>query len=156
MAKNASVETTVYSNLDDKTLIAEWDKTAKYAATWKYKEAALREEVVKRIFANDITAGTYNYELGLGYKLKCVKKDTYTPVTKKTNPDDITINDALQRIGEMGNEGKFIVGRIIKWKPELSLTEYKNLSDDMKKIITDALIIKPAMPTLEIIEPKKR
>lgn len=155
MARNALVDTDDYTKFNDEQLIAHWHKTAQLAATWKAKEAALREEVVNRIFANNVMAGTYNYELGQGYKLKCVRKDTYKPVTK-VNGEGITISDALQRIRELGNEGNFIADRIIKWNPELSITEFKQSPDNIKKIILDAVIIKPAMPTLEVIEPKRK
>lgn len=157
MAKlNASVDTDDFSQFTDDDLIAQWHKTQGLAQTWKLKEAALREECVRRIFSSSVAAGTYNHELGKGYKLKCVRKDTYTPVMKKTNPDDLTITEALVKIRELGNEGTFIADRIIKWKPDLSLTEFKQAPENIKKIILDAVIVKPAMPTLEVVEPKKK
>lgn len=158
MAKaNASVtDADDYTQFNDQQLVAHWHKTQGIANTWKLKEAALREECVRRIFSNDTAAGTYNIELGQGYKLKCVRKDTYTPITKKTNPDDVTISEALQKIRGLGNEGAFIADRLVKWKPELSLTEYKQSPENIQKIILDAIVIKPAMPTLEVVEPKKK
>lgn len=153
--ENASVDTE-YAQFNDQQLVAHWQRTQGLAATWKAKESALREEVVRRLFANQVQAGTYNYELGHGYKLKCIKKDTYTPVTKVVNPTDVTITQALQKIKDLGNEGEFIATRIVKWKPELSLTEFKQAPENIKQIILDAIVIKPAMPTLEIVEPKKK
>lgn len=156
MAKeDASVEIDDYSKFNDQQLIAHWHKTQGLAATWKQKEVGIREEVVRRLFAEKPT-GTHNYDLGKGYILKCVKKETYTPIVKKTLPDDVTITEALQKIRTLGNEGSFIADRIVKWKPELSLTEFKQAPDNIKNLILDAIVIKPAMPTLEVVEPKKR
>ena len=92
MAKeNASVEIDDYSKYNDEQLIVHWHKTQQLAATWKYKEAALREEVVRRMFSNDKTAGTHKHELGKGYVLKCVMKDTYTVHAKDVEEGSIAI-----------------------------------------------------------------
>lgn len=55
-----------------------------------------------------------------------------------------------------GEAGELIAERLIKWTPELSLTEYKQLSDKYRKIIDDVITASEGMPTLEIVEPKAK
>lgn len=145
---NASVENEDFSQFSDDMLIAQWHKTAGIAATWKAKEAAMREEVVRRVF-KDNAAGTYNRELGKGYVLKCTKKETFKVV-------ETAINPTLDKIRALGNEGTFLAARLIKWKPEFAKSEFNKAPENVQKLILEAIEIKPAMPTLEIVEPKKR
>jgi hypothetical protein len=145
MAMNASSET---ANINDLELYALWSKTQAILQTYKQKETELRTEIVKRSFAEAPT-GTTNIELPKGFVLKCVKKVNY-------NVDQKSVNAALAEIQKLGNEGQFIAGRLIKWKAELSLTEYKLCPSTVKAIIDNVVTIVPAMPTLEIVEPKKK
>jgi hypothetical protein len=142
---NASSETADMSDLD---LYALWSKTQGLAATFKQKEAELRTEIVKRSFAESPN-GTTNVNLPKGFVLKCVKKVNY-------NVDQKEVTAALNEIQKLGNEGQFIAGRLIKWKAELSLTEYKLAPANVKSVIDRVITIVPAMPTLEIVEPKKK
>jgi hypothetical protein len=147
MAMNASSET-ISSSMSDLELYTLWHKTQGILQTYKQKESELRTEIVRRSFDTAPT-GTTNISLPKGFVLKCVKKVNY-------NVDQKNIKVALAAIAKLGNEGEFIAGRLIKWKAELSLTEYKQIPDSVKKIIDGAITIVPAMPTLEIVEPKKK
>lgn len=42
---------------------------------------------------------------------------------------------------------------LVRYKPTLNTKLYKELSDEQKKVFDEALIIKPAAPVLELIEP---
>lgn len=103
--------------------------------------------------------GTENFELGNGYKLKGVASINYTLDHKPVEGGgDTALEKALDAIDKIGNEGSFIGERLVKWKPELSVSEYKSLAADspIKKAIDAVLTTKPGSPTLEIIEPKAK
>jgi len=130
--------------------ILEWRAAQAALALAKEQEAALRAEVVALAFADHKDEGTENVELGNGWKLKAVFKIGYT----LDNKDD-AVDKALSKIEKAGGEGEFIAGRLVKWKPELSVSEYKKLPDKFRKIIDAVLTTKPGTPSLELIEPKK-
>lgn len=129
------------------TALAEWQaaKTALDAA--KEAEMQLREQVGKLAFPNP-TEGTQSLDLGDGWSIKLVHKMNYTLASNDE------VDDALTRISNMNNEGKFLAERIVSWKPSLSLSEYRELEPQYKSVIDKVLTIKPAAPTLEIKPPK--
>jgi hypothetical protein len=166
MAINASNQSTEQTNvdpdiisMDDNTLLVAWNKTQGILQTYKVKEHVLRTEIVRRKFST-AGKGTHTIDLPKGFKLKCVKKLNYRVNAKE-------VKDALAEIANLGNEGVFVADRLIKWQPELSLTEYNeitkrctgkadNNADKIKAYIDNVLTISDAMPTLEIVEPKHK
>lgn len=147
VSENASVDSDTLK-LNDNDLLVQWNKTQGILQTYKLKEQELRLEIVRRKFET-APIGTTNFDLPKGFKLKCVKKQTY-------RVDTAEVETALDEIRKLGNEGVFIANRLIKWKPELSLTEYKQIPEKVKAIIDKVLTISDAMPTLEIVEPKRK
>jgi hypothetical protein len=114
-------------------------------------EMAARKEVVAAFpFDADKDEGTQNIDLANGWKLKVVKKLNYT----LNNKEDAT-DRALEKLEKLGAEGVFVAERLVKWKPELSISEYRKLTDQYKSIIDAVLTTSPGAPSLSLIEPKK-
>jgi hypothetical protein len=123
----------------------------------KETEAQLRRELVAFVADPNKISGTENIELGNGYKLKAVKKINYTFVSNKEGIDVAdAVDDVLTEIENLGADGKFIAERLVKWKPELSLSEYKLLDAKCKALIDSVIQTKEGLPTLEFIEPKAK
>jgi len=139
------------SNRDNKILA--WQEAVKTIAAAKDAEAALRKEVLKECFnfESDEREGTENVELGNGYKLKAVFK-----LNRRLDNKDEGVDKALTKIEKSGPEGQFVADRLVKWKPELSLSEYKKLPDKFKKLIDEVLTASPGTPSLELVEPKAK
>jgi len=103
----------------------------------------------------DKKEGTVNVPLNNGYSLKVVLKQNY-------NIDQDNVDAALDAIEQSGPDGKFIVDRLVKFKGELSISEYRLLADEnataeqkaIKKLIDGVLTITDGTPTLELKEPK--
>ncbi len=131
--------------------ILQWQEAVKALAVAKEAEAALRNEVIAANFAEHKEEGTENVELGNGYKLKAVFKLSYTLDNKEEGVDK-----ALTKLEKMGAEGQFVAERLVRWKPELSVSEYKKLDDKYKKVIDTVLTTKPGLPSLELVEPKSK
>jgi hypothetical protein len=139
------------------SLIAAWQQAQTSLEAAKTYEMELRKRVVAATFDATKTKGTENFDLGKGYVLKCVKKEN-------VKVDAVKINDVLDEIEKVGDFGKFIADRIVKFKPDLSLTEWNALNErahegdgNAQKII--ALLVpvvefKPGSPVLEVVEPK--
>ena len=127
------------------------------------KEAIERERAARAavVAAFPIPAGkkegTVNIPLNNGYGLKVVLKQNY-------NIDQSNVDAALEAIEALGAEGQFIAERLVKFKADLSLTEYRMLADDnatkaqkeIKKLIDGVLTITDGTPTLELKEPKAK
>lgn len=140
------------ANRDD--LILQWQEATRKLAEAKEIESTLRAEVLKNAFAFDPEAlreGTENVELGAGYKLKAAFK-----INRNFVGGQEAVEKALQKIEKSGPEGEFIADRLVKWKPSLSITEYKNLPEKFRKVIDDVVTSKEATPTLELVEPKAK
>ena len=139
-------------NRDAKILA--WEAAVKLLAAAKDAEAALRKEVLAEAFAFDPEAlreGTENFELGNGYKLKAVFK-----ISRNLNNENEAVDKVLAKIEKTGPEGAFIAERLVKWKPELSVSEYKKLPEKFKKLFDEVVSSKEAMPALELVAPKSK
>ena len=134
--------------------ILAWEQAVKALAAAKDAEAALRKEVLAEAFAFDPEAlreGTENFELGGGYKLKAVFK-----ISRNLNNENEAVDKVLSKIEKTGPEGAFIAERLVKWKPELSVSEYKKLPEKFKKLFDEVVTSKEAMPSLELVAPKSK
>ena len=145
----------------------------------KQNEADLRAKVSATLFPTP-KKGTQRYALGNGFNVKLVYGLTYTLGNKEAVDDEgkkIATEDQVRALEDriiegtqatpereampgFGEVGEQILKRVIKWKPELSATEYEKLSADIpaEKAVRDAiaeiLTIKPASPQLTFEEPK--
>lgn len=125
--------------------LAHWAKVAADLTALKAQEVALRRE----LFGEAFTApeeGTNTYPLPAGWKLKGTQV-----IDRKV---DVPAYTALL---PKFREAKLPVDDLIKWKPEVSITEYRKLAGDSLHLFDQALIIKPSeTPGLEIVPPSKK
>ena len=132
-------------------LITAWLESQRLLEAAKEREMELRKAVLQRVFEfnNDEREGTQNIELGNGYKLKAGFK-----IYRRLDNKDEAVSKVLDAMEKTGEEGKFRAERLVKWKPELSLTEYKDLPEEFKSLIDGILTSTPATPSLKLITPK--
>lgn len=136
---------------------------------WKFTKQRLdyfkdQEMINRKICATFLVPtkieGTTRVELGQGYQARVVNKYNY-----KLASDNDIVWAVLDKIGKIGNQGKFIAERLVSWHPSFLKTEYVTLqeeadkgSEDAKvilKIVNDEMLtIEIAAPTLDIVEPK--
>jgi hypothetical protein len=133
----------------------------------KDKEMVCRKNVTEMLFPNP-TKGTQRFALGNGYNVKLVHKLNYKlgnpelidPETQAKVPTATQVFALCDAVDEMGDVAKVLIDRLIKWTPELSVTEYDklDLSDPIQRKIKDMidamLTIEPGAPTLDFEEPK--
>ncbi len=141
----SSPQSSSESNKD--SLLQEWQSVSGQLAALKEREATLRAACVKAFFGQ-LPEGTNTHELGRGYTLKAVGKINYNL------GGSTEVVSALEKIAGVNEEGKFVAERLVKWKPELSISEYRKLPEIFKRILDTVLTTKPGAPQLEIIEPK--
>ena len=130
-----------------------WYQAKKALEAAKITEASLRSEVLRELYDfggdSDLREGTENLELGNDYKLKAVFK-----ISRKLENKNGETQIAVDKIAAMEN-GLIYAERLVKWSPELSVSEYKKLPDNIRAVIDECLTSKAATPSLEIVEPKK-
>lgn len=111
------------------------------------KERQLRAEVIKLFSerADDAMAsGVENVATGIG-TLKITHKLNYN----LGNAD--LVDKALDAIEKSQEGGNVIAERLVKWKPELSVREYKLLTPKQKALIDAVLTITPGAASIEIV-----
>lgn len=135
---------------DRDNLIMAWKQAETELAAIKSKELALRNEIVALCFEPG-REGTQNLDLGMGYKLKAVIKNNYNLANREGQTDA-----AIAAMEKSGQEGKFIAERLVRWKPDLSISEWRNLPEKFRKLFQNALTISPATPSLELVPPPEK
>lgn len=145
--------------MNEDALLVLWDQKKKAIEVAKEEEMELRKYIVKREFPKP-DEGMNTKELGNGYKLKAGVKYNYNLA------DNDTVESCLEKLSAMGASGSAIADRLVSWKPNFLLTEYRQLVEDKEKgsqfastalsIIGEMLTITEAAPSLEIKEPKSK
>lgn len=152
-------EQTEYTEVDyyakrDK-LLTDWQAASNGLDAIKKREMVLRKEILSFCFDPKKTKGVEYHDLGNGWKLKADKKINYGWI--KLNEKEINrqaVYQALIDIEKLSPEGKLVAERLVSWKPDLSLSQYKLLNDNEAAIINKVIVTKPGSPELSIVEPK--
>lgn len=146
--------------MSEDDLLMLWQKRKDAIETAKEEEMELRKYIVGRAFPQK-HEGMNTKDIGNeGWQLKAGIKYNY-----KLASNDV-VEDCLNKISKMGNQGPFIADRLVKWSADFLLTEYRVLQADAEKGETFAkdclkeiekmLTISEGAPTLEIKEPKAK
>jgi hypothetical protein len=145
--------------MNEDQLLLLWADKKKAIETAKEEEMELRKYIVNREFPQKVE-GTNSKDLGQGYVLKANIKYNYNLA------DNDTVEDCLNRIAKVDNQGSFIADRLVSWKPSFLLTEYRQLVEDKEKggksaeaillIVNQMLTITEGAPELKIVEPKAK
>lgn len=127
-------------------VLKEWRLAKEALDAAKVKEAEFRQRVVT-IFstAAEMHSGTENVPT-FGGVVKIVHTLDY-----KFKGDNDAVDNLLERI-ETGFEGGVILAdRLVKWSPELSVSEYKKLPDEARKMVDREIVIKPASKSVKFV-----
>lgn len=133
-------------------LILKWQAAKDTLASAKEIEMTIRKQLTAMCF-EDSNVGTNRIDLGNGYKLKYVKKMAYSVDADK-------IEDVLEAIEKVGNEGPLLADRLVKVEYTPSVSEYKKLDVEnptqkqIKDLFDKVLTTKVGSPVLELEVPK--
>lgn len=129
-------------NVDTINILNEWTQVSTELASLKKRESELRAKLFEAVFP-EYVAGSKNEKLDLdaNWTLQGEQKLNY-------NIDKTALPAILEQMPE-GTETT-----LIRYKPELNMTEYKRLTEEQRLKFDQALTIKPATPTLKLIPPK--
>jgi hypothetical protein len=126
--------------------ISDWWKLVLELKTLKSKEALARKFVFENCFKEGTykPEGTNKFQLPEHYELKAVtslNRSIQIEVARAIAPD-------LAKLGVM-------VDDLIRWKPEVDITAYRQLNDEQRNMFDRCLEIKPGTPQMEIALPAK-
>lgn len=146
-----------YDAMSEDQLLMKHIELKRAIETAKEQEMELRKYIVNRAFPAK-HEGMNTKELGAGYQLKAAVKYNYNLA------DNDTVEATLEKLSNMGPSGSAIADRLVSWKPNFLLTEYRQLCEDKEKgsqfaqtalsVINEMLTITEGAPTLEVKEPK--
>lgn len=138
-------------------LLVDWQAKKDALEVAKEQELSARKASVMFMHDPSKSGTTENVDLGGGYKVVMKVPVRYGFIQNEAGRvDKVRIEKALSKIEKDGEVGELIAERLVKWTPELSLTEYKQLPEKYRKIIDDVIITSDGTPTLEIKGPKVR
>jgi hypothetical protein len=137
-------------NPEQLSLLAKWEAADKNQRRFREEELELRSQVMRSVFGmdKDVTdtdtyKGTHYAALPSGWRLKVECKTDYK-LTNKEGQTDAAL-DAL-------SEGE--ADLLVRWTPELSVSNYKSLPAEKQALFANALTIKNASPAFELVAPK--
>jgi hypothetical protein len=127
------------------TAINEWRAAKAALDAAKVRENDARAALIATVsdIADPMATGTENIDIGSGV-VKIVRKLNYSFTT-----DNDGIDAVLDEIEKSMEGGNIIADRLVKWKGELSLSEYKLLTPENRARIDRILEAKPATPSVE-------
>ena len=124
-------------------LVSDWQHADMLLKASKAAEYQLRLEIARDLFDAKVESGTENLDLGAGYTLKCTKKLNYSLDAKR-------VESVLDQLSS-----PILADRLVSWKPDLRVSEYKQLPDDDRTLVDTVLTIKQATPAVQLVEPKQ-
>jgi hypothetical protein len=133
---------------EQKARINDWQYAQQKARQWRETEMSLRAEVMGfawPAYQNAPTAGTVYADIAAGYKLKYEQSFSYNLKDTPTAFVEEILNKHFEPVA---------ADLLVRWKPELSVSNYKKLTADEQRLFTPVLTIKPDAPKLELIAPK--
>ena len=141
------------------TLIPEREVTLDHLKEWyalkqqldelKNKEIVIRQFIVAGLFPNPVE-GTNTHPLNDG--TGAVAKATHV----LNRAVQVELLEELEKsLATDNNLPKLDLKKLVRWKPEVAVKEYRTLTDEARHLFDQVLVIKPGMPGLEIMIPKK-
>ncbi len=127
--------------------LAEWKQAADAMSQWQAIERQLRQECVALSGFN--SPGSHNVDLDGTNAAKVQIKQNIS-----LDKDHTKVGAMCAKLIANGLEPA-IVNRLIRWKPDLADGEYKKRPEQYRAIVEEVLTVKPAMPSIEIVQPKR-
>jgi hypothetical protein len=130
--------------------LKEWFILKQQLDEMKGKEVVLRQFIFNGLFTNP-TEGINKHDVNDG--TGAVVKGTHV-INRSVQIEELEkLEESLKNDS---NLPKLDLEKLVKWKPEVSIKEYRTLTDEQRHLFDQALVIKPGMPGLEICIPKRK
>lgn len=126
------------------TKIYNWYTLSTQLKEVKDKEIEARKEIFAENFAG-AKEGTNKFGLPDSWVLNA----TYPFNYKVDGPAFTASIDVLRKAGVQ-------VDRLIEWKPELKISEYRTLTEEQKQLVDQFITITPGTPQIKVVLPARK
>src|SRR5882762_8266123 len=126
-------------------MIGEWTTAKAQAAIYANLERTLRDQITATLFDEAVKTGTEYLPLANGYRLQCVKTESYN-IKAEVN----AVRAILEKLPTT------VANMVVKWKPTLSKPTFDSLSDEERALFNDVMEIKPGAPQVKMISPTEK
>lgn len=136
--------------------LSKWYLLKKQLAEVKTAESLMRSRIAKFFFPTpDEGTNTHPLKDGTGANLKMVHT-----IDRKVDEGELeALREALAKAEDNREDNlhglEFDFSKLIVWKPELKIAEYRKLTDAQREVFDRVLVVKPGMPQLDITIPKR-
>lgn len=136
--------------------IDEWWKAKQQLDKWKGVEAMARRRIFGDFFPTPVE-GTNTHILENEWQLKGIRN-----ITRDVDSGALTVFmqpmeiDGVRQNFNIFEQHNINTAKVFRYKPELVLGEYRDLTDEQKQIVDQVLTIKDGMPGLEVKPPSNR
>lgn len=121
----------------------EWYRISSELNKLKIAEGLLRMKIFKGKFPTP-KEGTNNLVMPDGYVLKAKHNINRTV-------EEAAFKASIEELAKHG----IPTDTIVKFKPELAISVYRELTEEQRTLMDSVLIVKDGMPGLEIVKPKR-
>lgn len=137
--------------------LAEWYRLKEELSRIKACEALLRGKIFKFFFpVPDEGTNTVPLEDGTGAVIKGQHVINRAVDVGSFEALRAAQTAALETTGsKIPNIPLLPLDKLVKWKPEVSITDYRKLTEEEMNYFDQCLVIKPGSPQLEITIPKR-
>jgi uncharacterized protein (DUF2252 family) len=125
-------------------LVGAWFTADKVLEHAKIQELAAREKVQQAIFPSE-KKGTRYENIDNTHRLKGEFKQYYTA---KSLIGSKTYDDLLEAMEKLSPTAQTL---LLRWKPDVSITAYKALTEEEHKIIDPFITITDGKPSFEVV-----
>ena len=136
--------------------LSKWYLLKKQLAEVKTAESLMRSRIAKFFFPTpDEGTNTHPLKDGTGANLKMVHT-----IDRKVDEGELeALKVALAAAADNAEDNlhglELDFDKLIVWKPELKIAEYRKLSEAQREVFERVLVVKPGMPQLDITIPKR-
>lgn len=118
----------------------------------KTAEALLRKRVFNHYFPAP-TEGSKDNKVPLNDGTGAIIQADHRLNRKVDEGELEKLKEAIKAEGS--NLPKLSFSKLIKWKPEVAISEYRKLSDEDRLVFDRCLVVTPGMPEVKIVIPKR-
>lgn len=136
--------------------LSKWYLLKKQLGEVKSAEAMMRSRIAKFFFPTpDEGTNTHPLKDGTGANLKMVHT-----IDRKVDEGELeALREAMAKAEDDPKDNlhglELDFTKLVVWKPELKLSEYRKLTEAQRQVFDRILVVKPGMPQLDITIPKR-
>lgn len=132
--------------LNKEQALVKWNELDTLLAQVKDEEMKLRMFLTRAYLPDGVKEGTQKAPLANGWVLNVQGKMNRKIDPALIAPVTLELKEKYPHVS---------VDSMINYKPELSVTVYKTMTEEERTIFEQMLIITPGAPTVEIVKPKR-